>query len=122
MKVADVSHPCKMWKVHYKWSELISDEFFLQGELEASLGLPISPLCDRSTHFLPKSQCNFVDYVVRPCVEVFADYCTSDASVWVGTMNDNYARWKDMYEEELRRKGEREEDKKAKKKSQVAPI
>ena len=87
--------------------------------------MPISPLCDRTTHFLSKSQCDFVDYVVRPCVTVFADYCVADASIWVGTMNDNYDKWKRMYEEEMKwkeeEKGREEVEKKAKKKSQVAP-
>jgi len=94
MKVADVSHPCKQWPVHERWSELISEEFFIQGDLEDSMGMPISPLCDRTKHYLPKSQCDFVDYVVRPCVEVFSEYCKSD--LWTNTMNENYGRWKSM--------------------------
>lgn len=94
MKVADVSHPCKQWEVHAQWSELISNEFFLQGDLEMEKGMPISPLCDRSKHHLPKSQCDFVDYVVRPCVDVFSEYCKSD--LWKNTMQENYDRWKGM--------------------------
>ncbi|GMI10241.1 hypothetical protein TrLO_g6743 [Triparma laevis f. longispina] len=114
MKVADVSHPCKQWHVHFNWSELISEEFFIQGDLEIKEGMPISPLCDRTTHFLPKSQLDFIDFVVRPSVEVFSEYCSSEASVWVNTMNDNYGKWKAMYElEKLKRK--------ATKASQVTP-
>lgn len=29
-QVADVAHPCKPWEVHYKWSELVTEEFFKQ--------------------------------------------------------------------------------------------
>lgn len=95
VKVADVSHPCKQWDVHVMWSERISSEFFNQGDREVEMGLPISPLCDRSKHFLPKSQIDFVDYVVRPCVEVFSDYCKT--STWKDSMNKNYGTWKKMY-------------------------
>jgi len=97
MKVADVSHPCKMWNIHVQWSNLISNEFFLQGDRERDSGLPVSPLCNKDKHFLPKSQCDFVDFVVRPSVEVFSDYCKSD--LWLSMMNKNYLRWKTMYEE-----------------------
>eukprot|EP00519_Triparma_laevis_P008382 CAMPEP_0182514588 /NCGR_PEP_ID=MMETSP1321-20130603/36023_1 /TAXON_ID=91990 /ORGANISM="Bolidomonas sp., Strain RCC1657" /LENGTH=434 /DNA_ID=CAMNT_0024721815 /DNA_START=25 /DNA_END=1329 /DNA_ORIENTATION=+ len=114
MKVADVSHPCKQWHVHCNWSELISEEFFIQGDLELAENMPISPLCSRSNHFLPKSQLDFIDFVVRPCVEVFAEYCSSEASIWVDTMNDNYGKWKAMYEVEKQAKA-------AKNNSQVQP-
>tara|TARA_B110000305_G_C19130676_1_gene488765 strand:- start:12 stop:632 length:621 start_codon:yes stop_codon:yes gene_type:complete len=56
IKVADVSHPCKSWDIHNKWSSLISEEFFLQGKEEVKRGIPISPLCNEEKHFLPKSQ------------------------------------------------------------------
>jgi calcium/calmodulin-dependent 3',5'-cyclic nucleotide phosphodiesterase len=102
MKVADVSHPCKQWGVHLQWSDRISEEFFLQGDLETLNGMPISPLCDRSKHYLPKSQCDFVDYVVRPCVDVFSEYCKSD--LWKDTMQSNYDKWKGMIEEDKQKK------------------
>ena len=97
MKVADVSHPCKAWDIHVKWSELISSEFFAQGDKELAEGLAVSPLCNKDKHFLPKSQCDFVDFVVRPSMEVFSKYCKSD--LWISTMTSNYNKWKIMYNE-----------------------
>ena len=45
-------------------------EFFLQGDVEAELGLDISPLCDRKTTSIPESQVGFIQYVVQPSFEV----------------------------------------------------
>jgi len=103
MKVADVSHPCKPFKIHQMWSDLISDEFFKQGDRERAKGIPVSPLCDQSKHVLPKSQCDFIDFVVRPSVEVFSEHCKTD--LWISTMNSNYDTWKAQYEEIKSREG-----------------
>ena len=114
LKVADVSHPCKPWEIHVKWSDRISEEFHRLGDRETALGLPVSPLCDRTTFFLPKSQCDFVDFVVRPCVQVFGEYCKTD--LWTDTMEENYARWAQMVKGRKREdEGKREEKEKEEK-------
>ncbi|XP_060113732.1 uncharacterized protein LOC132585868 [Heteronotia binoei] len=64
--VADLSHPAKPWELHIRWSEGIMDEFFKQGDMEAELGLPISPLCDRVATNVPESQIGFLDVIVKP--------------------------------------------------------
>lgn len=38
----------------------------MQGDREAALGLPISPLMDRSKASLPFSQINFIEFIVAP--------------------------------------------------------
>lgn len=43
------------------------EEFHRQGDLEAEKGVPVSPLCSREGHNQAKSQCDFVNFVVRPC-------------------------------------------------------
>ena len=61
IKCADVSHPARALPVHEEWSNRITEEFYAQGDLEASMGLPISPLCDRKAHNLAKSQIGFIE-------------------------------------------------------------
>lgn len=41
----------------------------MQGDKERTLGIEISPLCDRTTTSIPKSQIGFIDVIVRPCFE-----------------------------------------------------
>ena len=44
----------------------MTEEFLNQGDQEATLGLPISPLMDRRNSSLPLSQINFIEFIVAP--------------------------------------------------------
>ncbi|KAG8186448.1 hypothetical protein JTE90_012368 [Oedothorax gibbosus] len=69
----DISHPSKNWDLHHKWTLLLMEEFFLQGDKEQELGLPYSPLCDRNTTLIAESQIGFIDFIVTPSLEVCGD-------------------------------------------------
>ncbi|CAM9822142.1 unnamed protein product, partial [Sphacelaria rigidula] len=97
LKVADVSHPCKPWSIHRKWSDLVTEEFFRQGDKELAQGFPVSPLCDRRERNLPKSQCDFINFIVRPCVTIFSEYC--QVSTWSEHMDMNFKAWKVLSDE-----------------------
>lgn len=43
LKIADISNPLRQWSDSEKWAEAVMQEFFLQGDQEKRLGLPISP-------------------------------------------------------------------------------
>ncbi|XP_037085681.1 calcium/calmodulin-dependent 3',5'-cyclic nucleotide phosphodiesterase 1-like [Pollicipes pollicipes] len=66
----DISHPSKDWELHSHWTRLLLDEFFLQGDKEKELGLPLSPLCDRATTLVPQSQTGFIEFIVEPSMSV----------------------------------------------------
>lgn len=42
--------------MHCRWVERLEEEFFLQGDRERALGLPLSPLFDRTKPGASKSQ------------------------------------------------------------------
>lgn len=66
IKVADLSHAMVDWYQHVDWSLKVVEEFYQQGKHEADLLLPVSPLCDRSTHGdFAKSQKGFIEFVVQ---------------------------------------------------------
>ena len=52
----DVAHPSKPWHTHRRWTDLLLEEFFRQGDLEKELSLPYSPLCDRNNTLVAESQ------------------------------------------------------------------
>uniref|UniRef100_A0A9L0JYK4 Phosphodiesterase n=1 Tax=Equus asinus TaxID=9793 RepID=A0A9L0JYK4_EQUAS len=56
LHAADISHPTKQWSVHSRWTKALMEEFFRQGDKEAELGLPFSPLCDRTSTLVAQSQ------------------------------------------------------------------
>ncbi|XP_027758060.1 calcium/calmodulin-dependent 3',5'-cyclic nucleotide phosphodiesterase 1C isoform X2 [Empidonax traillii] len=56
LHTADISHPAKAWDLHHRWTTSLLEEFFRQGDKEAELGLPFSPLCDRKSTMVAQSQ------------------------------------------------------------------
>ncbi|XP_032595164.1 calcium/calmodulin-dependent 3',5'-cyclic nucleotide phosphodiesterase 1 isoform X3 [Drosophila grimshawi] len=69
----DISHPAKHWDVHHRWTMLLLEEFFRQGDLEKELGLPFSPLCDRKNTLVAESQIGFIDFIVEPSMSIMSD-------------------------------------------------
>ena len=53
---ADLSNPTKPLQLYRQWTDRIMQEFFEQGDVERQLGLDISPMCDRHTATVEKSQ------------------------------------------------------------------
>ncbi|XP_052813969.1 dual specificity calcium/calmodulin-dependent 3',5'-cyclic nucleotide phosphodiesterase 1C-like [Mya arenaria] len=70
---ADISHPAKDWDIHKRWTDLLIEEFFRQGDREQELGLPFSPLCDRKNTLIAESQIGFIDFIVEPSFTVMGD-------------------------------------------------
>ena len=57
---------------------MISEEFFLQGDLEKENDLPISMYCDRKTTILSKSQIGFLRNISLPLYEVLNFFLNSE--------------------------------------------
>ena len=53
---ADLSNPTKPLGVYRQWTERIMQEFFRQGDRERERGMEISPMCDKHTASVEKSQ------------------------------------------------------------------
>lgn len=116
LHVADISNPAKDWELHRQWTSRVMEEFFCQGDRELEMGLPISPLCDRSVTCIPESQVGFIEFVVMPAFEVVSEMLdilletkTSQAAAelgleghggkeraWVAPLADNKRRWKEQ--------------------------
>eukprot|EP00727_Mastigamoeba_balamuthi_P000053 m51a1_g10044 putative 3 5 -cyclic nucleotide phosphodiesterase family protein (825) ;mRNA; f:28007-30927 len=92
IKFADVSNPVRPWDVCSFWANRVMEEFFLQGEREKDVGLPVSPFMDRSTTDIPRCQEAFIKYVVLPFAEqlerINPEFCSTVASA-----KDNLAKW-----------------------------
>ncbi|KAM3915909.1 dual specificity calcium/calmodulin-dependent 3',5'-cyclic nucleotide phosphodiesterase 1A isoform 1-T1 [Leptodactylus fuscus] len=73
LHAADISHPAKTWDMHQRWTDLLMEEFFRQGDKEVALGLPFSPLCDRKSTLVAQSQIGFIDFIVEPTFTLLTD-------------------------------------------------
>ncbi len=56
---ADLSNPTKPLELYRRWVDLIMEEFFRQGDKERANGQDISPMCDRHSATIEKSQVQF---------------------------------------------------------------
>ncbi|CDW53862.1 calcium:calmodulin dependent 3',5' cyclic [Trichuris trichiura] len=70
---SDISHPAKKWPFHFRWTNQLMEEFFRQGDLEMTMGIPVSPLCDRLTVNIADSQVAFIDFIVEPMMIVCSE-------------------------------------------------
>lgn len=73
IKCADLGHGAKDTPIHRLWTDLITQEFFAQGDKERALGLPVSALCDRKVVSVPISQLGFLTEMVRPLYLLWED-------------------------------------------------
>ena len=66
VKASDLGHAAKNIELHQKWCAQVIEEFYLQGDQEKVLGLPISMYCDREHTNIGKSQAGFIKNIVMP--------------------------------------------------------
>ncbi|KCV68690.1 hypothetical protein H696_04978 [Fonticula alba] len=93
LHMADISNPCRPWELCRKWSDLVVEEFFLQGDLEKSLGLAVSPNMDRDNACRADIAIGFMDFLVRPFVAIIGGLIPRFASVILPRLDENRARW-----------------------------
>ena len=86
---ADLSNPTKPLDIYVKWTNRIMDEFWLQGDKERDLNLEISPMCDRNVASVEKHQVGFIDFIVHPLWETWADLVYPDATAILETLEQN---------------------------------
>ncbi|XP_064865714.1 3',5'-cyclic-AMP phosphodiesterase 4C isoform X1 [Oncorhynchus nerka] len=93
---ADLSNPTKPLEVYRKWTDRIMVEFFTQGDRERDKGIEISPMCDKHNASIEKTQVGFIDYIVHPLWETWADLVHPDAQDILDTLEDNREWYQSM--------------------------
>lgn len=97
LKCADIGHTAKTFELHQKWTYLVCEEFFNQGDLERSKDMPISMYCDRNNADIPKSQIGFIKNVCLPLYEIFVAFLRSNKieKNCVDQIRENLMRWEE---------------------------
>jgi cAMP-specific phosphodiesterase 4 len=113
---ADLSNPTKPLRIYKQWVDRVMEEFFVQGDKEREQGMEISPMCDRFNATIEKTQVrtgqgnsmcverlalemlipiflsfqvSFIDYIVHPLWETWADLVHPDAQEILDTLEEN---------------------------------
>ena len=68
----DISNPTKPYEIYSIWANNVMNEFYLQGDKEKALGIPVSFLCDRETTSISQGQIGFIEGVVFPFFDCFS--------------------------------------------------
>ncbi|XP_072924650.1 3',5'-cyclic-AMP phosphodiesterase 4C-like isoform X3 [Hemitrygon akajei] len=86
---ADLSNPTKPLHLYRTWVDKVMMEFFRQGDQERERGMDISPMCDKHTASIEKTQVGFIDFIVHPLWETWADLVYPDAKEILDNLEDN---------------------------------
>lgn len=68
----------------------------MQGDKERENGMDISPMCDRHNATIEKSQVGFIDYIVHPLWETWADLVHPDAQDILDMLEENRDYYQSM--------------------------
>eukprot|EP01084_Bolivina_argentea_P313432 542788_1 len=92
LHVADIANPCKPWLDCKRWTYMLMEEWFRQGEKEMAMGLEVSPMMDRSKPNIPRGQVGFIDYIVKP---LYMNWCQlfDKTSVCIQHLMVNRENW-----------------------------
>jgi hypothetical protein len=94
LKSADLGHLALAWDTHVTWVERLENEFFYQGDKEASLGMvPISFLMDRSQPGVTQTQLGFFEFVAVPLFSSMEQAFPLIAPM-VAAIAENFEKWR----------------------------
>ncbi|KAL7335013.1 hypothetical protein PS15p_200557 [Mucor circinelloides] len=108
LHAADISNALRPWPICLSWSNLVCEEFFLQGDAEQEHGLKVSPNMDRNQVSQTTIGLQFGDFVVSPYFEIFAALFPK-ADELLKELAANRSQWIKM-EEELQGNKDQEEE------------
>ena len=92
---ADVSNPAKKWEYTTEWAARVMEEFFQQGEKEASLGLPVSPFMDRKKTDIGQCQAGFISILIKPFFDEWTQFLGDSCRHIFTNVEDNIKRWQE---------------------------
>ena len=101
--MADLCHNCKDFSISIVWIELLSEEFWMQGDKEREQGLPVSFLCDRNNVDIPSSQIGFLKGFILSSFDCLVDMFPS-LQFTIDNAEKNIKQWT-QFQSEKRLRG-----------------
>ncbi|XP_038047400.1 calcium/calmodulin-dependent 3',5'-cyclic nucleotide phosphodiesterase 1C-like isoform X2 [Patiria miniata] len=101
LKCADICNPCRPWNISRRWSEMVTEEFYNQGDRERGLKLPLTMNCDRYKNTIQQIQAGFMQFVVEPLFTEWQRFMPTQLSEgMLRNVVKNKASWKAFGEQE----------------------
>lgn len=100
LHLADIGNPTKPWDVSKRWSDLVIQEFFAQGDREKEEGLPVSANMDRATTVQDELSINFNDFIVAPYFMAVTNILPKLHTVCAITL-ENRDKWHEIFEHRI---------------------
>ena len=95
---ADLAHNTKLFSISIQWVELLSNEFWIQGDKEKKMNLPVSFLCDRDRYDIPTSQVGFIKGFIIPTFNTLITIFPS-LNYTIENAKINLKKWEDLIEQ-----------------------
>lgn len=103
MKVSDISNVSRPFEIADQWCDVLSEEFWRQGDFERERGLELSsPLNDRNGGNKAQGQIGFYNFICLPLYRAIARVFP-ELEVNVQAVESNLNRWKEILAEEQRK-------------------
>ena len=113
--MGDISHSSKDFKISYKWTQLLTDEFWRQGDNEKEKGFNVSVLFDRNEKNIYRGQIGFLKGIVQPGFLLMVELLP-ELVYYLDNVYKNIDDWKKLAENfEKKEKEEKEKEKNNKK-------
>ena len=96
--LADLAHNTRLFNISLKWVELLSEEFWRQGDLEKKQNLPVSFLCDRDNINIPQSQKGFISGFIIPTFDCLVKIFPT-LRFTLDNANNNLKEWQKLLNE-----------------------
>jgi len=97
--MADLGHCCRPWAIHRYLVVGLEDEFFLQGDLERSMGIPCMPMMDRTKDKTAATQDFFLGKLVLPLLQPYTHFVSDEVKDFlIGNLTTNRDKWRGLVE------------------------
>jgi hypothetical protein len=94
---ADIGNAFRPWNIYKNLVASLEEEFFMQGDRERQLGVPVSPLMDRTKDSLAGGQDFFLGKLVSPLFTLYEKFlCDELRAIFEKNMEDNKGYWKHL--------------------------
>lgn len=100
--LADIANPSRPFFLARNWAERVITEFLQQGDKEASVGLPITPFCNRELVCMPRAQLNFIDIFLKPTLVCCEKAAPHFAKMALEHLELTIQRWSELEQQGAR--------------------